>query len=144
MNKRTIAPRSALAAFLVALFALLCLPSVGLAAGKPSSPVKLAPAVIERPMTSARAALLAAGAYVHVANCQWALTGANGDNDVQNSINSHSPYGISSWGWSGSIRHANDDVIVGIDFYNSNGYLGTAGGHCWGSDANITDRVEWW
>jgi hypothetical protein len=129
----------------LSLLALVSTSASASSATPPKQPtISLASPSFALPMTSARAKLLAAGAYVHLANCQSALQGANGDNDIASFIVSKSPVGIRAWAWSGSTRYANDDVIAWIDFYNQSGWVGNAGGHCWGSDANITDRVEGW
>jgi len=102
----------------------------------PAGSLKLAPPALITPKAHV------AGAYVHVANCEQALIGANGDNDIANWINSHTPYGITSWAWSTPImRSSNTDVSVPVNLYNGRGYWGALLGECWGDDSSITDKV---
>jgi hypothetical protein len=86
----------------------------------------------------------AATAYVHLTNCQAALQGANGDNDIAQFIRDHSPYGINHWSWDGSYRRSYTDIIAYIAFWRDGTYIGTAGGNCWGDDSNISDRIQGW
>jgi hypothetical protein len=102
--------------------------------------VKLAPPVSSSPKPRVRVA----GAYVHLANCQRALTGANGDDDIDRFIDSHTPYGIVAWAWDGSYRRSNTDIVVYVSFYNFSRRIGTGGGECWGDDSNISDAFTGW
>lgn len=113
---------------------------VAVAATSTVGSVKLAPPVSSSPKPRARVA----GAYVHLLNCQRALTGANGDNDIDRFIYSHTPYGIVAWAWNGSYRRSNTDIVVYVAFYNFSRWVGTGGGECWGDDSNISDAFTGW
>lgn len=80
-------------------------------------------------------------AYVHQANCQNALTGANGDNDVARYMGEHAS--IYAWGWQLYVRYSNTRFVQFISFYWRNGVGSSVeAGYCMGDDSSITDSVQ--
>lgn len=84
----------------------------------------------------------ASAAYVHLANCRAALTGANGDHDINRFIASNMPMGITGWTWGGGYHRSNTDVLVAVDLWRYGYWIGAATGECWGDDSNISDNIK--
>lgn len=79
--------------------------------------------------------------YVHLANCKAALTGANGDNDIQAYLNAN---GYNGWGWSQGYeywRQDNTHLVVFFDVYSGGSFQGGRAAYCMGDDSNIVDKA---
>lgn len=108
-----------------------------------SSPAP-ARAALARPVPSPSGVkAYAAAAYVHQANCQSALIGANGDNDVYAYVSN-----ILSTGWTTYTRYSATRFVQYVDYYVGptldqpyNHWLLGQPGFCMGDDSNIVDKM---
>lgn len=150
MNTRSLAPPAAvLAAALavIAIMALLLISAVTAQAqtGSSSHQVSSSFSASSVPITLTKVPpgpiAHASSGYVHLANCQGALAGANGDNDIQAWLNSHTPYGINGWGFDGWYRWRGDRIMAAITMYRNGERLMNIGGYCMGDDSDIVDRA---
>jgi hypothetical protein len=99
------------------------------------------PVVLAKPVKKPTAH--ASSGYVHLLNCQQALLGANGDNDIQQWLNNHTPFNIHHSSWDGYTRYNNVRLVVYVAFWKADGsWWGTRAGYCMGDDSNIVDTFD--
>lgn len=149
MTKRPLAlSLMSAAATTIAALALLLLSPVrdtGAATQPPTASSTRLPYVIVLPAVVPKLAHASVAGYVHQANCKAALEGANGDNDIQAWINTHTPTGVYAWSWStGYQRQDNTHFVQFIDLYAGSPMRlwGNIGGYCLGDDSNIVDKAD--
>jgi hypothetical protein len=106
-----------------------------------ATPAHAGPVVLAKPVPKVTAH--ASAGYVHLANCQAALLGSPGDNDIQAWLSSHTPFYIHHSSWDGYTRYSGDRLVVYVAFWRADGsWWGTRAGYCMGSDGAITDKFE--
>lgn len=130
------------ATMLIVLGALLGTPRSSFGDSPPPQPAVGAVLLPAVPAPSGPTARASSSSYVHQANCQQALIGANGDDDV------HFSGALKAFDWDGYVRYGNTRFLQWVNLYMGptldapyDHWLLGQPFYCMGDDSAIVDKA---